>query len=107
VSFLYDAQSILGPLVSEVEEGLADASTFQKRIQVATDFLLRRLDDQNPTRSVRRQPLAAGARSPSASIARRQRPGLASGNSSDGLLNRSASRPNDTWESSGLMQLSR
>jgi AraC-like DNA-binding protein len=43
----YDAQSILGPVVSEVEERLADASTFQERIQVATDFLLRRLDDQN------------------------------------------------------------
>jgi hypothetical protein len=28
----YDAQSILGPVVSEVEERLADASTFQERI---------------------------------------------------------------------------
>jgi hypothetical protein len=37
----YDAQSVIGPVVSEIVERLAEASSFQERIQVATDFLLR------------------------------------------------------------------
>jgi AraC-like DNA-binding protein len=41
----YDAQSVIGPVVSEIVERLAEASSFQDRIQVATDFLLRHLRD--------------------------------------------------------------
>jgi AraC-like DNA-binding protein len=42
----YDAQSVIGPIVSEIEQGLASASSFQERIRVATDFLLRPIRDQ-------------------------------------------------------------
>jgi AraC-like DNA-binding protein len=39
----YDARSVIGPIVSEIEQRLADASNFQEHIHVATDFLLRHL----------------------------------------------------------------
>ncbi len=42
----YDAQSIIGPIVSELEERLAEASSFQERVRIATDFLLRHLGDR-------------------------------------------------------------
>ncbi len=41
-----DAQSVIGPIVSEIEQRLASASSFQERIRVATDFLLRHLREQ-------------------------------------------------------------
>jgi AraC-like DNA-binding protein len=36
----YDAQSVIGPSVLEIEHRLADASSFQERVRIATDFLL-------------------------------------------------------------------
>ena len=42
----YDAQSVIGPVVSEIEERLADASSFQERVRVATNFLLRHAGDR-------------------------------------------------------------
>jgi AraC-like DNA-binding protein len=44
----YDARSVIGPVVSEIIERLAGASSFQDRVQVATDFLLRHLPDGAP-----------------------------------------------------------
>jgi AraC-like DNA-binding protein len=42
----YEAQSIMGPIVLAIEQRLADASSFQERIRVATDFLLRHLGER-------------------------------------------------------------
>jgi AraC-like DNA-binding protein len=42
----YDAQSVIGPVVSEIEQRLADASSFRERVSVATDFLLRHLSER-------------------------------------------------------------
>ena len=39
----YDARSIVGPELSEVEQKLAEASSFEERVRFANDFLLRRL----------------------------------------------------------------
>lgn len=39
----YDAQSVIGPVVSEIEQKLAEASNFQERIGLASEFLLQRL----------------------------------------------------------------
>jgi len=36
----YDVQSVIGPIMSEVEQKLADTSNFQERVCVATAFLL-------------------------------------------------------------------
>jgi AraC-like DNA-binding protein len=42
----YDARSVIGPVVSEIEQKLADASSFPERIRVASDFLLRHLGER-------------------------------------------------------------
>jgi AraC-like DNA-binding protein len=42
----YDAQSVIGPIVSEIEQKLAGASSFQERVRVATDFLLQHLGER-------------------------------------------------------------
>ena len=42
----YDAQSVIGPSVLEIEHRLTDASSFQERVRVATDFLLRHLKER-------------------------------------------------------------
>jgi hypothetical protein len=36
----YDARSVIGPVVSEIEQKIADASSFREQVRVATDFLL-------------------------------------------------------------------
>ena len=39
----YDARSVIGPCVSEIEQKLGDAAGFEGRVQVANDFLLQRM----------------------------------------------------------------
>ena len=38
----YDARSVIGPCVSEIEQRLSDAASFEGRVEVANDFLLQR-----------------------------------------------------------------
>jgi AraC-like DNA-binding protein len=38
----FDAHSMLGPMVSRLEQRLGECSTFEQRVQVANDFFLRR-----------------------------------------------------------------
>ena len=42
----HDARSIVGPELSEFEEKLAEASSFEERVRFANDFLLRRLTER-------------------------------------------------------------
>jgi AraC-like DNA-binding protein len=42
----YDARSVIGPVVSEIEQKLAHALSFQERIRVATEFLLGHLKER-------------------------------------------------------------
>jgi AraC-like DNA-binding protein len=41
----YDAHSVIGPVLAELEQRLADASSFEERTCVAGDFLRQRLDE--------------------------------------------------------------
>lgn len=38
----YDARSVIGPCLSEIEQKLGDAASFEARVEIANDFLLRR-----------------------------------------------------------------
>ncbi len=38
----YDARSVIGPCLSEIEQKLSDAASFEARVEIANDFLLRR-----------------------------------------------------------------
>jgi AraC-like DNA-binding protein len=42
----YDAQSVIGAVVYEIEEKLAGASSFKERVRIATGFLMKRLADR-------------------------------------------------------------
>jgi AraC-like DNA-binding protein len=42
----YEAQSVIGPVVSEIEQKLVEASSFRERVRVATEFLLRHLSER-------------------------------------------------------------
>jgi hypothetical protein len=44
----YDATSVIGAVATEIAERLAEASCFHERIQVATNFLLRYLQEGHP-----------------------------------------------------------
>jgi hypothetical protein len=44
----YDATSVVGAVATEIAERLAEASCFHERIQVATNFLLRYLQEGHP-----------------------------------------------------------
>jgi AraC-like DNA-binding protein len=48
----YDAQSVIGSIASEVEERLAEASSFRERVRIATDFLLQRLEERGASDAV-------------------------------------------------------
>ncbi len=48
----YDARSIIGPSLSELERQLADASSFDKRVRIAGDLLLRHLGERKPADAV-------------------------------------------------------
>ncbi len=44
----YEARSVVGPMVSGIEQRLADASSFGERVDVATAFLLKRVTGRAP-----------------------------------------------------------
>jgi AraC-like DNA-binding protein len=48
----YDAQSVIGPIVLEIEQRLAGASSFQERVRIAMDFLLRHLRERSSADAV-------------------------------------------------------
>jgi AraC-like DNA-binding protein len=48
----YDATSVIGAVATEIAERLAEASCFHERIQVATNFLLRYLQEGHPVDAV-------------------------------------------------------
>jgi AraC-like DNA-binding protein len=59
----YEARSVLGPCVSELEQRLADCSTFEERVRTADDFLLRRsvaVPSFQPISEAARRILASG-----------------------------------------------
>ena len=103
----YDARSIVGPELSEVEQKLAEASSFEERVRFANDFLLRRLTVRPdaviaPTANrilLRRGALRVGNAAAEAGIGVRQ--------FERRFASRSASRPNSTRESSGSARRSK
>jgi AraC-like DNA-binding protein len=38
----YDARSVIGPCVSDIEQKLGDATSFEERVRIANDFLIQR-----------------------------------------------------------------
>ncbi len=48
----YDARSVLGPRLAEIEQKLADASSFEERTGFASDFLLTRLEERESADAV-------------------------------------------------------
>jgi AraC-like DNA-binding protein len=76
----YDARSVIGPALAELEQRLADASSFEERTCVAGDFLRQRLNEigrpdgvpSSPTVFVERGAISVGDAAAKAGLSVRQ-----------------------------------
>ena len=104
----YDAHSVIGPVLAELEQRLADASSFEERTCVAGDFLRQRLDEIGRPDGVSefadRFLVGRGAISVGDAALKAD---SASASSNVGFAGKSALRPNSTPGSSGSTPPSR